>query len=751
MSARPGNSRGRSKANGRANGRRAREAELNGLRIAQEMSTLLSRSMLARRAGQHFDGDRDLYKTMGYIRTLTAEDYLGQYLRGDIAGRIIDAYPDATWREPPVVSAADEDGGRFADAVHELDERIGLWSRLARADRLANIGHYGIILCGFDGGDPLWSPLRGSDRRLIYLKPHSEVTAEISRWDNDPSSPRYGKPEMYNVTIGSGRTSGISGLTMGVSTMVRVHWTRVIHIAEKPLDDDSIGLPRLERVFNRLMDVDKLLGSSAEIFWNNAAGLWALKADPELEWDPEDKKELEEQLQEMSHGLRRWLRLRGIEPENIAASIADPRNFVESLLDVIAGATGIPKRILVGSERGELSSEQDENNWAGRVNERRATHAIPNIVRPLLDMLILRGALPKPAGGRYNVEWEGSDSLGEETRARIADTRASALQKYMNTLGAEEIVPPREFRAIWLGLEPEPDAGFLRGMEDRPLDETDPEVIDEFDRARTEEVEEPVESLGELNIPAVSAVPDNIAAAALSGPQIAAIRDIAFAVALGQLPGDSAVSLIKAGFPFIDDAVINGIIAPLVDFTPAQPVTPEQAEMAVNRALNAALKLATNAKPRTLYVRRDVLNWREIDTWAREQGIETTLGADMHVTIAFSRTPVDWLKIGEARAQEDKGQLIVPPGGPRLVERLGPNKEAVVLMFSNSELAWRHEDIKRCGASWDWPDYQPHITITYDSANIDVSKLEPFRGEIRLGPEIFEEIDEDWKAKVEEQ
>src|SRR5690606_2547795 len=198
---------------------------------------------------------------------------------------------------------------------------------------------------------------------------------------------------------------------------------------------------------------------------------------------------------------------------------------------------------------------------------------------------------------------------------------------------AEEIVPPREFRAVWLGLEPEPDAGFLRGMDDRPLDETDPAVIDEFDRARTEEVEEPVEEEPvveppeELDIPAGSAAPDNIAATALNGAQIGAIRDIAFAVTLGQLPVDSAVFLIKAGFPFIDDAIINGIMTPLINFTPA-PVTPAEAEVAVNKALNAALKLATNAKPRTLYVRRDVLNWREIDTWAREQGIETTLGAD---------------------------------------------------------------------------------------------------------------------------
>src|SRR5690606_1068056 len=210
-------------------------------------------------------------------------------------------------------------------------------------------------------------------------------------------------------------------------------------------------------------------------------------------------------------------------------------------------------------------------------------------------------------------------------------------------------------------LEPEPDIGFLRAMDDRPLDETDPVVVDEFERARTEEVEE-------LDMPAVSAAPANIATTALNSTQIGALRDIALAVALGQLPADSAVSLIKAGFPFIDESITNGIITPLVNFTPAQPVTPAEAEVVVNKALNAALKLVTNAKPRTLYVLRDVLNWREIDTWAREQGIEATLGADMHVNIAFSRTPVDWLKIGEAPG--DKGQLIVQPGGPRLVERL---------------------------------------------------------------------------------
>ncbi|MCZ3275982.1 hypothetical protein NYZ53_19970, partial [Acinetobacter baumannii] len=60
-----------------------------------------------------------------------------------------------------------------------------------------------------------------------------------------------------------------------------------------------------------------------------------------------------------------------------------------------------------------------------------------------------------------------------------------------------------------------------------------------------------------------------------------------------------------------------------------------------------ARRLAANdAAPRTLYVRRDLLNAGELIAWARDAGFTTTLPADdMHVTIAYSRTPIDWMKV----------------------------------------------------------------------------------------------------------
>ena len=152
-----------------------------------------------------------------------------------------------------------------------------------------------------------------------------------------------------------------------------------------------------------------------------------------------------------------------------------------------------------------------------------------------------------------------------------------------------------------------------------------------------------------------------------------------------------------------------------------------------------AKKAITDAAPRSLYVSRKVINGDEIIAWAKSQGFESIVpAADLHVTVAYSRNPVDWMKVGESWSGDGKGQLKIAPGGARLIDKFGEG--AMVLLFNSSELAWRHVSIVEAGASWDWPDYQPHITFTYEPGSVDIDKVEPYRGEIELGPEIFEEL-----------
>lgn len=154
-----------------------------------------------------------------------------------------------------------------------------------------------------------------------------------------------------------------------------------------------------------------------------------------------------------------------------------------------------------------------------------------------------------------------------------------------------------------------------------------------------------------------------------------------------------------------------------------------------------------------LYVCRKVLNAAEIIKWAKEQGFETTYPADeMHVTVAFSRAPVDWMQCGQACYSLDgKADLWVPEGGPRQVAIYGLKQNCAVLLFSSSELQWRHSWIVECGASWDWEEYTPHITISQQLPDrFDPTKIEPFQGAIHLGPEIFAPLKENAMADVME-
>lgn len=423
------------------------------------------RQNLAQLAGQHFGGDRDLYQVMGYPRDLGPEDYFAVYMRQDLAGRIVDAYPDATWREAPEIEGSEE----FRTAWNDLQGRLKIWRSLHRLDRLMNLGHYGVLLLGLDGGESPEQPVNPDlDYELLYVQPHSERTAMITHWEDNPQSPRFGLPKLYRITTGVNWT----GSGAGQKTMT-VHHSRVIHVAERALEDVSIGTPRLERGYNRLMDLDKLLGGSAEMYWQNVAMLLAFLADANVQWDEPERAAMAEQLEEMQNGLRRALRLRGVEVQNVAPGLqgASPGEHIDKQIEVLAGAYAIPKRILVGNEAGELASSQDENAWNGRIAERRDQLATPTFIEAFISAGQRLGFLPR---GYAKTVWPESDSLGEQARAEIALKKAQAIQTYVNSMGSELLVSPEEFRRDVLELE-----GPLPRVDELPIDEDDPNLTDE--------------------------------------------------------------------------------------------------------------------------------------------------------------------------------------------------------------------------------------------------------------------------------
>lgn len=173
--------------------------------------------------------------------------------------------------------------------------------------------------------------------------------------------------------------------------------------------------------------------------------------------------------------------------------------------------------------------------------------------------------------------------------------------------------------------------------------------------------------------------------------------------------------------------------------------------MNMSTMANAALpwvgrKPAKDAEqPRTLYAHRPVKNAEAIREWAKQQGFKTTLPPeDMHVTVAFSKEPVEWSKITDHSASD-----ITQDAGSegRSVEKLG-DKGAVVLKFGSQALAERWQQLRDVGASWDYDSFQPHITITYDAGDVDLDKVQPYDGPLEFGGEVLGEITSGWHDKA---
>lgn len=185
----------------------------------------------------------------------------------------------------------------------------------------------------------------------------------------------------------------------------------------------------------------------------------------------------------------------------------------------------------------------------------------------------------------------------------------------------------------------------------------------------------------------------------------------------------------------------------------SQSPTPAGGEEAParRRAANDAATWLADATPRPLYVQRKLLNAADLIAWAKANGFTSTLPADdMHVTVLYSRSPVDPMKMGRDWREDDRGEIRVRPGGPRAIEMLGEN--AVVLRFVSPDLEYRHSDMIEAGGSHDWPEYQPHVTLSYQVPDgVDLQALKPFNGELRFGPELFEALDLDWKSKLSEE
>lgn len=145
------------------------------------------------------------------------------------------------------------------------------------------------------------------------------------------------------------------------------------------------------------------------------------------------------------------------------------------------------------------------------------------------------------------------------------------------------------------------------------------------------------------------------------------------------------------------------------------------------------------------YVCRPILNPLDIIKWAKENGFKKCYApTDFHVTICYSK------EFFSRPDYHTPARINIPAAKVhRGFDVFGDNKDTNVIKFFNEELMRVHKLLRKHGASFDFPEYQPHISFSSDVTK-DKNAITPYYGPIILGKEKWDVIKSDWKPKEEE-
>jgi hypothetical protein len=390
----------------------------------QTTADVLYRRALGAIAGMQFGQKRDMYEILGYDNEITLQAMLERYQRHDIARTIVNKPAETTWRREPTIQEQDNPDSPWSESLKTLFDRTNFFHFCEKADRLAGIGGYGVLFLGFAGSADIARAPRVSDiSQLRYVRAFSRDNLHIAKYNKDTKSERFGFPEQYRITTRQGHTQSIN----------TVHWQRVIHIPTEYTDDNEvIGLSRMQPVWNLLDDLMKIVGGSAEMFWLNARPGIAVETDPDYSSliTPEDKEDIADEVEDYQHNsLSRFMHLIGSKVNQLDVEVASPKDQFDMIMTVIAAVTNIPKRILMGSERGELASSQDAESWYGFISGRQFKYAEPEILRPTIDRLMRLGAIEER---EYEVVWPDLVEKDDVSSSEVLENLATTLEKIGN-------------------------------------------------------------------------------------------------------------------------------------------------------------------------------------------------------------------------------------------------------------------------------------------------------------------------------
>lgn len=401
------------------------------------------------RLGVSHDGKRDLNVVYGHTnKGRKYKDYYERYRLTGVGFRIVTAPARSCWRAGATITAPESDTELLAKEMQELTE-LGLFRNIQQADVLNRIGRYSVLFVGMPGETDFTQPVesKGGNLSDVYFSPYSEDAIQVSERDKEKTSPRYGLPIMYTLLPNQGGEQESNALP-DTRQSFKVHYTRIVHLAEGALDNSLVGISSLDPVFNDIDDLIKTTGGGAEAHWRNAFQKLVIDIDDSAKFDENDIPVIETSAEEFINEAKSVLVVQGGDAKALPVEIASPVPAAEVIIDNISMGTSIPQRILTGKGGGHLLGNEDKAAWNELISDRQKD-SCASWLADLLRILNSAGLIKLP--DVFVVKWPLPTAMDEKTAAevRLADAQAAeARAKAIAIVSTTDTVKPEQQTAM---------------------------------------------------------------------------------------------------------------------------------------------------------------------------------------------------------------------------------------------------------------------------------------------------------------
>lgn len=424
---------------------------MNSIEKAQRLQTRIDAVRKAdgyANMASKFGTSRDPYVATGFkLGTVFSQQEIEARYRYDwMVRRVVEALPEDGLREWVDFKTEDDE---VVKEVNEKLKQIKAKSKLNDGLTYGRLygGAVGVLVTTGSGGPE--EPLTALDD-LVGINILDRWQLQVEKSFTNPLEPNFGEPEIYRLTprLGSRATDN------------RIHASRVLRFDGARISDiDKIANKGWEdSIIVALQDALKAFGislqSGSQLFMDFVTKVLQIENAQELLQSAEGRTALEVRLQAAVANLSNMgiVFTDGKEGsaetfKKIQTPIQGFVDLVKLYIDIMAGASGIPKTRLFGQQVGTLAgAEEDTRGYYDRVSGYQGTDIQPPLER-VIELILLSkngptsGNVPDEWSIEFNPLWQPTEKEQSETRKIMSETDKNNIES--GVYSAEEAATNR--------------------------------------------------------------------------------------------------------------------------------------------------------------------------------------------------------------------------------------------------------------------------------------------------------------------